>query len=144
MAKHTQLTIVHLDNLKTALRKQGALEIELISGSMSPIMPTGTRAMIEPCQYEDLRRFDSIVFFSDGILICHSIWGLGEFRAPNGDRTIVTRGLANPLADDPVRESVVLGRVTSHRVSKGRFLFTLFWASLKLKFGFRQKIISKV
>lgn len=121
------MTPENFDKLKDKLRHDRSLSIKIASNSMAPIMPTGTVALIEPVSYDDIQPLDFIVFHSDGILICHATWDKGFFKAANGDRTIITRGLESPFFDLPMRESNILGRVTSHRISRRKF----YWLALK-------------
>ncbi|MES2855347.1 MAG: hypothetical protein V4692_05770, partial [Bdellovibrionota bacterium] len=98
--------------MRDQLNSSGSLSIQLMSNSMAPILPTGAIAFIAPAKFDELSMRDIVVFWSDGILICHCFWELSKFPAANGERTIVTRGLSSVGFDYPVRESEFLGRVT--------------------------------
>ncbi len=113
------------ETLKSALVLRGSCEIRLVSGSMSPLMPTGTIAKIEPCGFDELAKYDLVVFWYHGVLMCHCVWDRGQLPAANGERTLVTKGLANSVSDDPVRESWILGRVVSHSTTPWQFHWNL-------------------
>jgi hypothetical protein len=119
-------TFIDFQVLKNKLRKTGSVEIRIVSGSMAPLLPVGSLASIEPCDFDHLNPFDLVVFFEEDKFICHTFWSGGAFPAANGDRTLMTWGLNNPDRDLPVAERFLFGRVTSHRLSPWRcFLFTL-------------------
>ena len=115
--------------LKKNLPLARSMKITLVSNSMAPILPVGTLAEIGPVAFDDIQPLDFVVFFENGKLICHTVWQRGFFKAPNGERTLITRGLSNPFFDHPVRESYLLGRVTSHRVSR----LYLYWLTLTMR-----------
>ncbi len=125
------------EGLKTSLRKIGSIEIRLISNSMAPLLPTGSIARIEPCSFDDVAKYDMIVFWYHGELMCHCVWARGAFPAANGERTLITKGLNNASSDDPVRESWVLGRVVSHRTNAWQFN----WNLVKRRFGRKLNIL---
>lgn len=127
------------ERLKNHLVAQRSVNIELVSNSMSPVMPTGTRAVVEPATFDQIRPMDFVVFFSEGILICHAAWEEGFFKAADGQRTLITRGLANPFFDEPVKESQILGRVTSHSITRTRFYWLAIRSRLLLKVGIKPK-----
>lgn len=121
------MTPENFEELKKKLQNEGRLTIKLVSNSMSPVLPTGAVASIEPVSYNQIQNLDFIVFHSNEILVCHAVWRLGYFKDANGERTIITRGIATPHFDLPVSESRILGRVTSHRISRKKF----YWLALK-------------
>lgn len=121
MDHEASVTPKSFETLKSALAQAKSLEIVLISASMWPVLKTGTKATIEPVTYDDLQPLDFVVFESDQILVCHCVRDRGVFRSATGERTLITRGLANPFFDLPVKESAILGRVNSHRISPLRF-----------------------
>ncbi len=124
------------EGLKSLVAKRGSLEIRLVSGSMAPLLPTGSLARIEPCRFEELEKYDLVVFWYHGIVMCHCVWDRGVFPAANGERTLVTKGLANPVSDDPVRESWILGRVTSHATTPWQFNWNLVKAKFRRRTSF--------
>ena len=134
MSKTPQVTRKSFSAMKNELTRAGALAIRLASNSMAPVLPTGTVAEIMPVTFEELKPLDCIVYDAGELLVCHVVWGFGLFLAANGERTVLTRGLSVPFFDEPVRESRILGRVTSHQISKRRFVFIslLVWAIAKL------------
>lgn len=116
------------------------VEITLVSGSMSPFLPTGAVARIQRCTYDELRFLDIVVYRAEERLICHCVFGKDEFRAANGERTLITRGLQNPMSDDPVRESDVVGKVVSHSLTKSHFLMIYAIYRLRRFFRLRRKV----
>jgi hypothetical protein len=129
----SRITLETLGLLRERLLEEKSLEIVLISGSMSPLIKTGDRATIEPVRIEELRMLDIVVFWSVDKLICHCVWGHSVTLGANGERRINTRGLATSGFDYPVRESEILGRVTSHRLTAFTFAWRSFLQNLKRK-----------
>ena len=125
--------------MKAKLAEASRLSIILVSNSMAPVLPSGATAEIQPVTYEKIQPLDFVVFFDAGQLICHAVWDKGVFKSANGERTIITRGLSNPAFDHPVRESMILGRVESHRISKPRFLYLSLKAKFISKFKFSRE-----
>lgn len=120
------MTSEEFEALKSKIQTEGQLTIQLVSNSMAPVMPTGTLAHIEPVVYDQVQPLDFIVFYANGILVCHAMWKRGYLKSANGERTLITRGIAAPFFDLPVRESLILGRVTSHRISCQKFYYLAF------------------
>jgi hypothetical protein len=123
------------ERLKERVRSAGFAEIRIVSDSMAPLLPVGALARIEACDFDRVARYDLVVFWYDGKLMCHCVWDRGVLPAANGERTLVTKGLANSSADDPVRESWILGRVVSHRATPLGF----FWNHLKAKWSIKRR-----
>ena len=119
------------DQLKTRLERVGQQKIVIVTGSMAPLLPVGADAMIEACDFEEIKRLDMIVFWSVDRLICHAVCDFGYLPAPNGERTVVTRGLANPGFDFPVSESDILGRVISHELSNWMYFRAIAGGALR-------------
>lgn len=119
------------ERLKSVLQLKGGVEIRIVSESMVPLLPVGAIAELVPCGYDDLRRYDLVVFWYQGRLVCHCVWDHGHFKSANGERTLITRGLANAGSDDPVHESWILGRVVSHAVTPAQFNWNYLKAKLK-------------
>ena len=137
MSAKSDYSLDQFELLKMALRKKGSVEIRLVSNSMAPLLPTGTTARLEPCDFERVSRYDMIVFWYHGKLMCHCVWDFGSFPAANGEKTLITRGLANGESDDPVHESWILGKVVSHKVGP----FGFYWNYLKARLGLMGKSV---
>lgn len=68
----------------------------------------------------NLKRFDIIVVWLDGKLVCHYLWQMNRFVKP---LLLQTRNMKGQL-DFPVKEEDYLGKVVSHRIS--------FWRQLRI------------
>lgn len=80
----------------------------VVSGSMSPAMPTGSYILVTNGQYELLKPGDIATFRKDDIIITHRVMDLGY----DGSFYYITKGDANKLPDpEPVRHHQILGRV---------------------------------
>ena len=113
--------------LRSELLRGGAREIQLVSNSMAPLLPTGARAMVEGCSIGELKPFEIVVFWENGKLICHVVCGQGELPAADGQASLVTRGLSSKSFDLPIPADCILGRVTSHRLTwwqKTKFIWS--------------------
>lgn len=111
------------ENLRSELELHGQLQIVMMSDSMSPVLPTGANATIEPFRLKSLRPMDLLVFWipEEEIIVCHAFLAEGVFPGANGKKTITTQGIQNSHSDYPVRESNILGRVTSHQTTHFKF-----------------------
>ena len=94
------------------LKKEPFFKGEIITGSMVPLLPIGTKIVVAN-NHQDLKRFDIIVFFQDGKLICHFLWHMNKTVKPI---LLQTRNLFNLGHDYPIKEEVYLGKVVSHRL----------------------------
>jgi hypothetical protein len=96
----------------------------IISGSMEPLIKIGGKISIAPIT-ESFKKFDIIVFWNGRFLICHYIWHLNELMVPGSNgRNYITRGLRHRREDLPCASENILGKVTSHKLSK--------WARAKI------------
>lgn len=73
---------------------------------MSPWIKAGESILITPCQPEDLRPFDIIVYWDkqNEILVCHIF---KEFR----ENKIITKPLVKNREDAPIESKFLLGKV---------------------------------
>jgi signal peptidase I len=120
------------EQLKLRMAARGSIEIVLVSGSMAPLIKTGDRAVIAPAKLDELVERDMIVFAAKDILICHCVWGHSVFPSADGERMVITRGLAGQTFDYPVRESEILGKVISHTLGPMRFIwYMVYWKTIR-------------
>jgi signal peptidase I len=120
-----------LDELRRRLTlsengKPKKIKVRIISNSMSPILPVGAFAEMEACRLDDLKFLDVIVFNYNAMLTCHCFISHGEFRNPKGERTFVTKGLANRSFDFPIAESELVGKIATHKLTPWRFALYSF------------------
>ena len=93
---------------------------KIISASMEPVIMTGEDVVID-VGAKDLKRFDIIVIFVDGKLVCHYLWQMNQIIKPV---LLQTRNMSG-RKDFPVYEEDYLGKVISHKISFWRRLKTL-------------------
>ncbi len=110
-----EITRKNFEELKTLPYFKG----KIVSGSMIPVIKIGDVVTVE-IGVTDLNRFDIIVFWEDGRLMCHYLWSQNKLLTP---MLWQTRGLQGDF-DFPLDPQHYLGRVTSHRL--------WFWHKLKL------------
>jgi len=103
------------------LKKLSLFKGEVVSNSMSPIIKQGETVIVEVGQ-KDLRRFDIVVIFLDGKLVCHYLWQMNKIVQPP---LLQTRNVFGQ-DDFPILESEYLGKVISHQIS----FFRKVWLSL--------------
>lgn len=103
--------------LRAILKKRTVMPIEIVTGSMVPLISVGEVIQVAPLN-KTPKRFDIIVFWNKKILVCHYIWHCNSLEVQSGKQTFVTRGLVNPHEDIPCDEERILGRVISHKIPK--------------------------
>jgi hypothetical protein len=111
------------------------IKVRIISSSMSPLLPVGTFAEMEGCTLDDLKFLDPVVFNYNSLLTCHFFVSHGDFRTPQGERTFVTKGLANKVFDFPIAESQLVGRIVTHKIAPWKFALYSFlnrWLGIAL------------
>lgn len=102
------------------LKKEKFFKSTVVSDSMVPILKEGDRVIVET-NVQNLKRFDIIVIYLNGKLICHYLWRMNKFVTPI---IVQTRNMKGQV-DTPVQLSDCLGKVVSHRIdflTKLRFL----------------------
>lgn len=92
---------------------------KVISDSMEPIIKVGQEVVIDVGN-RDIKRFDIVVFYHDGKLICHYLWQMNKFVKPI---LLQTRNMSGKL-DFPVTLDDYLGKVMNYKLS--------FWQKLKI------------
>jgi signal peptidase I len=103
------------------LKKLPFFKGKVVTGSMVPVIQVGEGIVVEVGQ-KNLKRFDIIVIFVDGKLICHYLWQMNKLVQPI---LLQTRNMAGGL-DFPVGLEDYFGKVVSHRIS--------LWQKLKIIF----------
>lgn len=94
---------------------------KVISDSMVPIIKIGDDVVIDVGN-KDIKRFDIIVFYHDGKLICHYLWRMNKIVKPI---LLQTRNMSGKL-DYPVTLDDYLGKVMNYKLS--------LWQKLKILF----------
>jgi hypothetical protein len=65
---------------------EGPLILPVLSGSMSPGIPLGCRIEIKPCQADQCRLGDVMVYMDKGRLVAHRLlWRVGRYLYTKGD-----------------------------------------------------------
>lgn len=113
--KKGDLSLIEFESLRTVLEIKRRLDFTVVTGSMEPLIRTGSRIEVEKLA-EPLKKFDIIVFFSRQKLVCHYLLHVNSILSPLGKKTYVTRGLANGYEDFPCDEDLIFGRVVSHKI----------------------------
>lgn len=130
MKKASSITPAQFAEIQKELRQQKKIIVRIISDSMEPLIKTGEEIQLESFNsFDDLRRFDVIVFYHNNILTCHYLWHVNSVITKENQRLLVTRPLGRHYDDFPVTENNVLGWVPSRRLSlfqKIKIIFR-FW-----------------
>lgn len=94
---------------------------KVITDSMVPVIQVGEDIIVDVGE-KSLKRFDIVVIYADGKLICHYLWNINSIISPF---VIQTRNMKGGY-DFPVKEEDYLGKVVSHRIP--------FWRKVKITF----------
>lgn len=94
----------------------------VVTDSMEPLIMVGDKIIVEVGNQE-LKRFDIVVFFQNGKLICHYLWAKNVIIQPI---LFQTRSLKYVKKDFPVAMEDYLGKVVSHRLPKLEKLKIIF------------------
>lgn len=97
------------------------IKSQIVSDSMTPILNIGDNVLIEVGDLE-LNRFDIIVIYVDGKLVCHYLWKMNSFVKPI---LMQTRNMRKQM-DFPIDLTDYLGKVVSHKftfLQKLRLMF---------------------
>jgi signal peptidase I len=117
MKESEELSRADFDKLKTMPFFKG----KIVSSSMDPVIKVGDNIVVDVGNI-DIKRFDIIVFYSSGKLICHYLWTINKIFTPV---LMQTRGLGGKR-DIPIDFSVYLGKLVSHKLNwwrRARILF---------------------
>lgn len=93
----------------------------VVSDSMAPVINIGEKIVVEVGDF-DLKRFDIVVIYAEGKLICHYVWKINKIIDPI---LIQTRNMRKEM-DFPITKEDFLGKVVSQRLS--------LWQKIKLIF----------
>jgi signal peptidase I len=104
-----------------ALKEKPFFKGQIVSGSMIPVIHIGESIVVDVGNM-DIKRFDIVVIYTNGILICHYVWNINKIVTPV---LLQTRNMARQT-DYPVPMEDYLGKVVSHKIS--------FWRKLRLLF----------
>lgn len=103
------------------LKELSLFKSKVVSDSMVPVIKVSDEVIIDIGNM-DIKRFDIIVIYMDGRLVCHYLWQLNRFLNPI---LLQTRNMSGKM-DFPVKIEDYLGKVMSHRLS--------FWQKFKIYF----------
>lgn len=113
--------------LKKRLHSSGKMSLEVVSGSMLPLIPVGSSIDIRPI-IDELKPFDIVVFWDGDKLISHYIWKKSAFKTQGKD-VWLTRSLQNPENNDlPVEEDRILGIIINFNLSGFQKFFVMLKA----------------
>ena len=103
------------------IKKLPLFKGRIASDSMVPVIQVGEEIVID-VGVEDIKRFDIVVIFLDGKLICHYLWRKNKLVKPI---LLQTRNMSGNL-DYPVELKDYLGKVINYKLS--------LWQKLKIIF----------
>lgn len=99
-------------DLKIILDRDNFIAMNIISGSMLPLIKIGAKIIVEP--YNDYKKFDIIVFKQQDKLFCHFTWN----KSILSNNSIITKSLKNPCQiDHSVAIHDILGIVSNYHLS---------------------------
>ena len=114
--KPTAVDLATFTELKKELAQGLPLKVQIISGSMEPVIMTGDEVRVTVVQFESLKRFDPIIFWNGKMLVCHYVWHFNHIRSPSGERIVLTRAMKGKYPDFPTPESQILGIAQDVRI----------------------------
>ncbi|MBC77071.1 MAG: hypothetical protein CME64_13740 [Halobacteriovoraceae bacterium] len=103
-----KITKEEFNKIKSNFKKPR--QVKILTGSMDPFIKAGDRVTIRPFNSEDLKEFDTIVFWQDDKLICHFLY---KKEVRSDSLVYHTKGLNSKELDSPVNEEQILGVVTA-------------------------------
>ncbi len=108
------------------LKSQPFFKGVVVSDSMSPVIKVGDKIVVE-VNSQGLNRFDIIVFWKDGIFVCHYLWAMNRVVKPV---LLQTRSLPGGK-DIPITFDDYFGKVMSHKLST--------WDKMKIYYRIRKR-----
>ena len=96
------------------LRRCGSIDVQIVSGSMEPVIKTGELVTVERLEGRP-KMFDILVFHQNDKFICHYFWKENS-HFDNEGKNYVTRPLSSRGFDIPFSHRQVLGRVGGKRI----------------------------
>lgn len=107
-----------------------AIKLEVISGSMLPMLKPGDKVLVDRAQADSLRIGDLVVTRKRGEFITHRLVGRGA-------ETWITKGDGLRHLDPPVAKDAILGKVVSiERKGVKIDLQTSFWNWMNFSLGY--------
>ncbi len=103
-----KFTLEQFEQLKASPIFKGTI----MSGSMEPLIKIGDEIIISVGD-TNLKRYDIIVFYQDGLLICHFLWNINKIVEP---KLLQTRNLAKFGIDYPITMNAYLGKVVNYKL----------------------------
>ena len=97
------------------INQQGLIKVQIVSGSMEPIIKTGEIVHVEKLAGRP-KMFDILVIYQNNIFICHYFWKNNTYFDNDG-KNYLTRALSSRHADIPFARNQILGRVTGKNLS---------------------------
>lgn len=122
--------------MQLELNSRGNLSLYTFSDSMSPVVKQGQVLEIESIKDpKSFRKFDPIIFWHDGSLLCQYLWGINKAFMQEENLLLLTRPF-HPLngPDTPVPLSYVLGKPKKLRLSLWRKFLILLHALFTKRF----------
>lgn len=106
---------------KKKLHKQGEIISTVVTGSMEPLIPVGSKAVIKPYDFKKLQKYDIIIFLQRDKLICHFVWHFSRMK--KGE--LITKSLIGG-EDMPICKDDFLGIVDNFQITTLQKL-TFIW-----------------
>lgn len=100
--------------LKLKKSSQVLIPFKVVTGSMEPLMPVGSKAIVDPSA--PFRTHDIIVFWHNKKLIVHVLWSMNSRVLKNGHEIFVTRSLKSKRLDTSVTREQILGKVVNYKL----------------------------
>ena len=89
-------------------------KLKIISDSMQPIIKIGDEIEIQPIKFNELKRFDIILFYNAHKPVCHFFWCINGINK----NEFLTRSLKQPKFNDlPTPKNSLVGKVTNFKIS---------------------------
>jgi hypothetical protein len=104
---------MNIPEIKKQLSQRKRIEIKIVSGSMEPVLRTGSQYWMHeiPKDYVP-QRFDIFVYWNGEILIAHYFWEEFVDQFVDQQKYWVFRSLVNPTGEDfPVKIDDIVGRL---------------------------------
>jgi signal peptidase I len=101
----------------------------VVTGSMEPIIKVGDRIIVD-LKNKNFKVHDIIVFWMNGILICHTLIHINKIVSEQNQKVYLTAPYFQKGIDLPIREDHILGVVISHKLN--------WWSKLKLSWLHRK------
>lgn len=114
------MKISYLDFQKLKANFDRPIEIEILTGSMSPFISPGQKIIVFPLGDKKLKKFDPIVYWGSEKLICHFYYGE---KTEGKKRYIRAKALNGSKEDPPFESEKVLGVVVRPTLPRWKRFF---------------------